>query len=72
MAHRNRHIKVGIDSGDVRGADNRAIQIAVDALGPEGGTVEVLAGEYTCIDSVHLRSNVRLAGAGEKSSYNFV
>jgi hypothetical protein len=60
-----RTISVGLNSGDVRGADNRAIQIAVDALGPPGGTVEILPGEYTCQDAVHLRSNVRLVGAGQ-------
>lgn len=62
-----RRITVGVESGDVRGADNRAIQIAVDALGPAGGTVEVLAGEYTCFDAVHLRSGVRLIGQGERT-----
>ena len=60
-----RTITVGVKAGDVCGADNRAIQIAVDALGPAGGTVEILPGEYTCHDAVHLRSNVRLVGAGE-------
>ena len=30
-------------------------------------TVEVLPGEYTCIDAVHLRSGVRLVGSGEKT-----
>ena len=62
-----RHITVGIRKGDVRGSDNRAIQIAVDALGAEGGTVEILAGTYNCIDSVHLRSGVRLVGQGERT-----
>jgi hypothetical protein len=67
MSYRSNHIRVGIDSGDVRGADNRAIQIAIDALPPEGGTVEVLPGEYICADSVHLRSCVHLVGAGDKT-----
>lgn len=62
-----RKITVGIDAGDVRGDSNRAIQIAVDALGPAGGTVEILPGEYTCIDAVHLRTGVRLVGSGERT-----
>ncbi len=60
-------ITVGANAGDVRGPDNRAIQIAVDALPAGGGTVEVLPGEYTCYDAVHLRSGVRLTGSGEKT-----
>ncbi len=67
MATTSAHITVGRDSGDVRGADNRAIQIAVDALPPEGGTVEILPGEYECADAVCLGSRVRLVGAGEKT-----
>jgi hypothetical protein len=62
-----RKITVGVDGGNVRGQDNRAIQIAVDALPPGGGTVELLPGEYTCDDAVHLRSGVRLVGSGEKT-----
>jgi hypothetical protein len=61
------NIRVGIDSGDVRGADNRAIQMAVDALPAAGGTVEVLPGTYVCADSVHLRSNMRLTGTAGKT-----
>ncbi|MBN1642876.1 MAG: right-handed parallel beta-helix repeat-containing protein [Anaerolineae bacterium] len=60
-------IQVGIDAGQVRGADNRAIQLAVDALPATGGTVEVLPGTYTCYDAVHLRSHVRLVGHGDKT-----
>lgn len=67
MATGSAHITVGRDSGDVRGADNRAIQIAVDALPADGGTVQILPGEYECIDAVHLGSRVRLVGAGEKT-----
>ncbi|MHC4713328.1 MAG: right-handed parallel beta-helix repeat-containing protein [Planctomycetota bacterium] len=61
------HVTVGVDKGDVRGGDNRAIQTAVDALPPGGGTVELLEGEFTCIDAVHLRRGVRLVGQGEKT-----
>jgi hypothetical protein len=60
-----REITVG---ADVIGTDNRAIQIAVDALASRGGgTVRVLAGQYTCYDSVHLRSNVKLIGEGDRT-----
>jgi parallel beta-helix repeat protein len=58
-------IRVGVHDGDVRGADNRAIQIAVDALPPTGGTVEILPGTYTCLDAVHLKSHTRLVGHGD-------
>ncbi len=61
------HIRVGIDAGDVRGGDNRAIQLAVDALPAEGGTVEILPGVYTCLNAVHLKSNVRLLGHGPQT-----
>ena len=59
-----RAITVGVDAGDVRGNDNRAIQIAVDALGAAGGIVRVLPGVYTCHDAVHLKSGVTLQGSG--------
>ncbi len=58
-------IRVGIDSGVLRGNDNRAIQAAVDyiaALG--GGTVRIGPGEYLMRDSLHLRSGVRVVGSG--------
>ena len=67
MARALKKITVGVDSGDVRGADNRAIQVAINALGGEGGTVEILPGTYECIDSVHLESGVRLLGHGAKT-----
>ena len=60
-------IRVGIDDGDIRGADNRAIQLAINALPPEGGTVEVLPGVYTCVDAIHLKSNVHLLGHGDET-----
>lgn len=61
------HIRVGVDAGDVRGSDNRAIQLAVNALPPQGGTVEILPGVYTCFDAIHLKSNVRLVGYGDRT-----
>lgn len=61
-------IRVGIDSGDLRGNDNRALQAAVDyiaALG--GGTVRIGPGEYLMRDSLHLRSGVRVVGSGKET-----
>lgn len=61
-------IRVGVDSGDLRGEDNRVLQAAVDyiaALG--GGTVEIGPGEFQMHDSLHLRSNVRVVGTGKET-----
>jgi hypothetical protein len=61
-------ITVGPSGTDIVGADNRAIQLAVDALALRGGgTVRVQTGEYLCSDSVHLRTNVRLVGEGDRT-----
>jgi hypothetical protein len=55
-------------SGDIVGADNRALQAAVDYVGAlGGGTVDVGEGVYLMRDSIHLRSNVTLRGQGEKT-----
>jgi parallel beta-helix repeat protein len=43
------------------------IQAALDALGPEGGTVSIPAGEYKLSKPLRLPSNVRLVGAGHLS-----
>lgn len=61
-------VRVGVDQGDIRGADNRALQAAVDyvaALG--GGVVEIGPGEYLMRDSLHLRSHVTVRGVAGKS-----
>ena len=60
-------IRVGIADGDVRGGDNRSIQLAIDALPPDGGTIEILPGVYTCFDALHLKSGVRLIGHGDQT-----
>ncbi len=61
-----RLITVGPKDADVVGTDNRAIQIALDAMASRGGgTVKVLPGEYVLLDSIHLRSGVRLVGDRE-------
>jgi nitrous oxidase accessory protein NosD len=56
-------LKVGKDTGDLRGADLRALLAAVDyvaALG--GGTVEIGPGTYIMRDSLHLRPGVTVQG----------
>ena len=56
-------VKVGIRSGDVVGADNRALQAAVDYVaGLGGGVVEIGPGEYAMRDSLHLRAHVTVRG----------
>ncbi|MDB6037875.1 MAG: hypothetical protein JWM99_1716, partial [Verrucomicrobiales bacterium] len=56
-------VTVGVHSGDMMGADNRALQAAVDyvaSLG--GGTVVIGPGEYLMRDSLHLRAQVTVRG----------
>jgi parallel beta-helix repeat protein len=60
---RGAEIRVGIDEGDIRGPDNRALQAAVDqvaALG--GGTVHVGPGRYAMRNALRLRDRVRIRG----------
>ncbi len=60
-----REITVGPAEADVVGSDNRAIQIAIDALWARGGgTVHVLPGTYIMKDAAHLRPGVSLVGGG--------
>ena len=61
-------VRVGVKEGDMIGADNRALQAAVDyvaALG--GGVVEIGAGEFVMRDSLHLRSHVTIKGTPGKT-----
>lgn len=61
-------ITVGTDRADIIGADNRALQAAVDYVaGLGGGIVDIGAGEYVMYDSLHLRPHVTIRGAGEKT-----
>jgi parallel beta-helix repeat protein len=61
-------IRVGIDDGDVRGSDNRAIQSAIDYIANlGGGTVSVGPGRYTLRNAVTLRDHVRLVGTPGKT-----
>ena len=61
-------VTVGIKAGNIQGADNRALQSAVDyvaSLG--GGVVEIGPGEYLMRDSLHLRPQVTVRGTPEKT-----
>ena len=61
-------ITVGPASADIVGADNAAIQKAVDkAAAQGGGVVEILSGTYEMHDSLHLRTGVCVRGAGAKT-----
>jgi hypothetical protein len=59
------HVTVGIGDGEIRGADEKAIQAAVDYVGRfGGGTVTILPGTYRLRNAVYLQSKVRLIGSG--------
>jgi parallel beta-helix repeat protein len=61
-------ITVGKQNAQIIGADNRALQSAVDYIaGLGGGTVEIREGQYAMYDSLHLRANVTVRGAKGKT-----
>jgi parallel beta-helix repeat protein len=61
-------ITIGVRDADIVGADNRALQAAVDYIaGLGGGTVEIGAGEFVMRDSLHLRSFVTVRGVRGKT-----
>lgn len=61
-------IRVGVKSGDMIGSDNRVLQAAIDYVATlGGGLVEIGEGEFLMRDSLHLRSNVTVKGAGSKT-----
>jgi hypothetical protein len=61
-------ITVGRAGTDLIGADNRALQAAVDYVaGLGGGVVEIGEGEYLMRDSLHLRSGVTVRGRKGKT-----
>lgn len=61
-------IRVGIDTGDLRGSDQRTLQAAVDYVaGLGGGTVRIEPGRYQMRNALTLRSNVRLVGEPGKT-----
>ncbi len=61
-------VTVSVQSGDIVGGDNRALQAALDyvaSLG--GGVVEIGPGEYLMRDSLHLRPQVTVRGTPGKT-----
>jgi len=60
-------IRVGGTGADIQGFTNQAIQIAVDALPSEGGTVKIDEGVFMMMAPVRLRSNVSLVGSGPRT-----
>jgi parallel beta-helix repeat protein len=65
---RHAEVRVGIDAGDFRGSDQRALQAAVDYVaGLGGGTVRIEAGRYVLRNALMLRDNVHIIGTGGKA-----
>src|SRR5262249_36767230 len=61
-------VRVGIDEGDVKGSDNRALQTAVDYVaGLGGGTVRVGPGRYLMRNALVLRDGVSVVGVPGKT-----
>src|SRR4030095_5196994 len=61
-------IVVGIDEGDIRGSDNRALQAAVDHLASlGGGTVRIGPGRFVMRNALKLRDNVDIIGTPGKT-----
>jgi len=61
-------ISVGVRDTDLVGADNRALQAAVDYIaGLGGGVVDIGPGEFLMHDSLHLRSFVTVRGTKGKT-----
>ena len=56
-------VTVGLQNADIIGADNRALQAAIDYIaGLGGGVVQIGPGEFVMHDSLHLRSFVTVRG----------
>jgi parallel beta-helix repeat protein len=61
-------IHVGIQEGDIRGEDHRALQAAVDYVaGLGGGTVYIGPGRFQMRNALILRDNVRVVGVADKT-----
>jgi parallel beta-helix repeat protein len=59
-------LTVGQTEGDLRGADDKVIQAGIEYLNRlGGGTLRLLPGTYVLQNSVYLRPNIILQGAGE-------
>jgi parallel beta-helix repeat protein len=63
-------IRVGIDDGDIRGTDNRAVQAGIEYVANlGGGTVRVGPGRYSLRNAVTLHDNVRVVGTPGKTIF---
>jgi Right handed beta helix region len=61
-------ITVGTDAGDFRGNDDKIIQAAIEYVHRVGGgTIRLQPGTYTLHNSVFMRPNITIEGAGEKT-----
>src|SRR5260370_20133724 len=61
-------VRVGMDEGDIRGSDHRALQAAVDyAAKLGGGTVRIGPGQYQMRNALILRDNVHVSGEPGKT-----
>jgi hypothetical protein len=61
-------IRIGIEGGDFRGSDHRALQAAVDYVARlGGGTVRIGPGRYQMRNALTLRDNVRIVGEPGKT-----
>jgi parallel beta-helix repeat protein len=61
-------VRVGVDSGDLRGGDQRALQAAVDHVaGLGGGIVHIGPGRYLMRNALTLRDHVRIVGEPGKT-----
>lgn len=62
------NISVGVDEGDIRGNDQRALQAAVDfAARQGGGIVHIRPGKYHMRNALVLRDNVKILGVPGKT-----
>ena len=60
-------ITVGGDDADIAGFTNQAIQFAIDAVAPTGGTVKLNAGIFKVTAPIRMKSNVDLTGEGKET-----
>ncbi|MFL5241097.1 MAG: right-handed parallel beta-helix repeat-containing protein [Gemmataceae bacterium] len=61
-------VRVGIDDGEIRGGDHRAIQAAIDYVANfGGGTVRIGPGRYVLRNSITLRDHIRILGTEGKT-----
>jgi parallel beta-helix repeat protein len=63
-------IRVGVDEGDIRGSDNRALQAAIAYVAKlGGGTVWIGAGQYQLRHALVLQDRVQVRGVAGKTIF---